>query len=314
MKNYDVKAPISSSLSGKASFFLARLIDYSLLYFVGILLSIFFFLYEERSFYLFYALCVPLLWLPMEAFFLKVLGTTVGRMIFKLSLSKENKRQISWKDAFKIACSIDDKKIESKERLQVGLGRKILGIALAVICLTGAFYSPSFSTKVMGVATSKEVEGWIQFNSAEGGFKVAFPADPKNEVKVLEAPESGRTFNYNEYVSHHPKSEVFYSVSYIDLPKKWGLVSSRTILKGVLNFLLDADPSLELVEKKLSYHNKLPALEFRFKQAGQELEGKLILVGSRLYKLTVLSPPVIDRSTVQHQQFLDSFDLLTKKA
>lgn len=312
MERFSLDQPPSFLRRSRWPHILARLVDYSLFYFLGIVVSIFLFLYEERSFYLIFACLVPLLWIPLEMVLLKIFGTTLGKALLKIKLSKDERKAISWKSAFRFARSFG-KIPEGKFQLQAGLGRKILGLLVCLACVVGVFYSPQFSGKVFGRYSTTTVVGWVNFISAEGGFKVAFPTEPVMEPKILEAPDSGRVFNYNEYLSHHPyNNEESYAVSYIDLPKRWSMVSSRTILKGVLNVIIDSDSSIELIDKKLSYHNNMPSMEFRFKQAGRELKGKLVLSGSRLYKLSVMHSTEA-AETAQHQQFLDSFDLYTNK-
>jgi hypothetical protein len=126
------------------------------------------------------------------------------------------------------------------------------------------------------------------------------------ESKEVTVPNTDKSVNYNEYTSQHAKN-VSYAVSYIDLPKKYGFVSSKRILKGVFDVMLKADKESTLISKDHTGHKQYGALDYRLKKGEEEVMGRLIRVGKRIYKLTVTYPPSV-ADQLPHKEFMGSFD------
>ena len=157
----------------------------------------------------------------------------------------------------------------------------------------------------------KNVHGdWNRFYSAEGKFSVEFPTDPLLETNQLEIECANRTIDYNEYKSIHKENEdISYAVSFIDLPKKWRFFSANTILKGAMGVILDNETESTLIEKNFSTYQGIPALDYHLKNNyEQETHVRLVLVGSRLYKLTVTYPTSM-AGELHPSEFLESFHL-----
>ena len=97
----------------------------------------------------------------------------------------------------------------------------------------------------------------------------------------------------------------------MELPSKWRLAGSSTLLKGGLDIMVKYMPDTTLIDKKFITHQGHRGLDFHLKQGEDEVQGRLILVGTTLYKLTVTYPLSLEQE-VQDNPFLDSFDLSTR--
>ena len=64
----------------------AKVIDYCLFYIVMTFLSLFLPFYVEEIYYLIFAVCLPILWIPFEALFISKWGTTPGKKFFGLQV------------------------------------------------------------------------------------------------------------------------------------------------------------------------------------------------------------------------------------
>jgi hypothetical protein len=179
----------------------------------------------------------------------------------------------------------------------------IIAILIA-LCggLTTLVMKGSFSLSEQGEVV---VEGWVPFFSAQNGFKVYFPSQPTDIVKELDLPTGHQTVAYHELVSYDV-DEVSYSVSYLQLPPKFHFYSASTILKTVLNLIPENGPIAKDVKYELVGHPGYSSLHFSLKEGGSVMQGRLILVKDRLFKITVTSPDVFKGDT-QASLFFDSF-------
>lgn len=282
----------------------ARAVDYCLLFASGVLLSLALPLEISNLFYLVYALTVPGLFIPLEALLLKTWGTTAGKAILGITVLHKDGNKLSFKEALKRASFID-KRPGTLLQDDPGLLRRFMAYGIAVALIVVSALSKNITDSSIGGEKAQRVSGWVQYSAKEAGFKVDFPKDPVVESKEVSSAEGA--VNYNEYTSEG-KSKVTYSVSYIDIPKKWGFVSSKRILKGVLDVLMKLDPETELLNKAFAAHGEHSALNFHSKKGEEEVVGRLIRVGQRLFKLTITYPTATPEHLVTHT-FLDSFTL-----
>ena len=131
---------------------------------------------------------------------------------------------------------------------------------------------------------------WVHYTSSEGDFTADFPSKPKVEQKQLEIPQANRTVDYQEVKSNH-RDHVTYSVSAIELPKKFNFFGSNTILKGALSVVQDnLHGKTKLVSKKLTKHGNYPAIDFHLLEGMKDVKGRLVLVGSKLFKIEFIQP------------------------
>jgi uncharacterized RDD family membrane protein YckC len=285
---------------------LARFVDYLSLFLVAGTISLFFPWFIDIYYYLLFALVVPLLWIPLEALLLSLSGTTPGKALFGIKVLDQNGCKLSYWESFKAAASIGS---HSGKIRQVSLSfrRRMVAISIILGCAIVSVFGNTLTKWTIGLEKTISKEGWIQYAYDDAGFKVHFPNDPQEESKKLAIPEVDKVLDYQELKAHENK-KVYYSVTYMELPRKWKLAGASTLLKGGLDMMVKHMPATTLIEKKFTTHQSYRALDFRLKQGEKEVKGRLILVGTTLYKLTVTYPPSLEKE-LQDNPFLDSFDL-----
>lgn len=277
--------------------FLARLFDYGLFYFVTVFISLVLPIELESQIFILWALLVPFAWAPIEMLSFKFYQSTPGKKLFGLSLPP-----LTWKESFKWAFLF-----QRSHRLLVktiGFKRYVIALILASSAGSALFLGDDIAKVAVHYEQQVAAEGWVQYISDNGKFQVHFPKKPQPASQTFDVP-NGEPLNLSEYKAHQ---EAEFSVSYLDLPKKWKLFSSNTLLKGAMKVVLEHMPAAELVDQKLVKHKNYPAMDFRMKEGDNIIEGRLILVGNTLYKLWVVYFPDTPREQ-QHETFLGSFEL-----
>ncbi len=277
--------------------FLARVFDYGLFYLATVFIALCLPIELESQIFILWTVAVPIVWAPIEAILLYAWQTTPGKKLFGLSLPL-----LSWKESFKRAFFFD----RAHPLIVKPIGLKRYLIALMLACSAGSTLFLGEDISEAAVQYEKQVAGsrWIQYISDDGRFQVHFPKKPQQVSQTFEVP-NGEPISLSEFKVH---KEAEFSVSYLDLPKKWKLFGSNTLLKGAIQVVLEHMPGAELVEKKIVKHKNYPAMDFRMKEGENEIEGRLILVGNTLYKLWVVYFPDTPKDQ-QHETFLGSFEL-----
>ncbi len=278
--------------------FLARLMDYGLFYFCSVFISLLLPFEIPETFYFLFALAVPFVWAPIEAILLKWKGTTPGKKLFGISIPS-----LTWKESFKRAFFLG-KRAGTLVSQKISHWRYLIALMIASTAGSALFLGKDITDVAIHYEQSVAGKGWIEYLSDNGKFTVQFPKKPEAVSKTYEAP-NGEPLNLNEYKA---EKEATFSVSYIDLPKKWKLFSSNTLLKGAMNVVLDHMPGTKLIDKKIVKHKSYPAMDFKMKEGDNEIEGRLILVGNTLYRLMVTYYPDTPRNQ-QHEIFVNSFNL-----
>src|SRR5262249_39272466 len=120
-------------------------------------------------------------------------------------------------------------------------------------------------------------------------------------------PDSGKILPYEELTSTEKKDKVLYSLSHIELPRKWRLAGNTTLPKRVLAVLVKHTEGGELIEKELTKFSGHRVLDYRMKQGKEEVKGRLIIVGPTLFKLSITYPPS-HAEEMKQNPFLDSFE------
>lgn len=279
--------------------FLARLLDYGLFYFCSVFLSLMAPVEVNENFYLIFALAVPFIWAPLEAVLLKNWKTTPGKKLFGISIS-----ELSWSDSFKRAFFLGKPgRIVSQP---ISFWRYVIALMIACSAGSALFYGKDLSEVAVEYEHRVAGSGWVQYISDDGKFSVQFPKKPEVASKTIDVP-NGDPINLSEFKA---EKDASFSVSYLELPKKWRIFSSNTLLKGAMKVVQEHMPGTQLIDKKIVKHKNYPAMDFRMKEGENEIEGRLILVGNTLYRLMVVYYPDTPRDQ-QHQTFVDSFDLKT---
>jgi hypothetical protein len=186
-------------------------------------------------------------------------------------------------------------------------GRPIIALLAAVLFFGGATFLSVVKDFEDQTVPLKHLKQWVDYTALDDRFKIEFPTDPKLESKKLEIPGVDQTLSYQEYSAE--VKNIVYAVSYVDFPKKWRLLGSSTLLRKSLELLLISEKTSDsLVNQTITQHKNFPALDYTLKQADQEVRGRLIVIGTTLYKLTVVYPGEAGEN-LHHQRFLESFDL-----
>lgn len=281
----------------------ARALDYSLTYLFGTGLSLFFLYAPEFYFNLLFPLTIPLIWAPIEALSISLTGTTPGKMFFGLSVVGEDGKNLSFGSSLKRSLFIGSPgKIE---RSTLGIARKIFGGIMILLCIFAGIFSIAQQKFDEVKDPFGNLPGWVNYADTDERFTIDFPKNPEYQSKQLEVPRAGE-ISYEEYIVEVKNAS--YSVSYVDFPKKWRLLGSQKLLKKSLELLVAHDKvPQQLMSKTLTTHGRHPALDFILKKEDQVVHGRLVLVGTTLYKLAVGYPNEIEERVV-HLHFLDSFN------
>lgn len=262
-------------------------------------------------FYLSMIVIVPLLWVPLEALLISRYGKTPGRALFKMKVSDKKGGNLTFIDALRRAAFIDPG-LGNPSQKRLSPKRKALALILSITCVLTTIFVKPLTYYSLGLDTKISNNGWMQYYSLTRGFAVNFPNDPKEQSKQIEIPDAGKFLDYEEISSQQTK-DVFYSVSYMELPSKWRWAGSNTLLKGALDLLVKYSPTeTEIIEREIILYQNHRALDFHLKQGENEVRGRFILVDNTLYKLTVIYPGFLSKEIEDGSPFLDSFDLHPK--
>jgi predicted YcjX-like family ATPase len=199
-----------------------------------------------------------------------------------------------------------------RPKLTSRVWKKAVTISLLAMCAFGgiwAFKSNLFTPTV--AINHVTTEGWIRYISPDNKFNVDFPKLPEEIKMDLPVPSQGKVLKYHEYKSSVDE-KVSYSVSHVDLPKKWTLLSTKTILKTALDILNQNEPGAQLISNDFTSHGSHTVLDFHSKKmngdTALETKGRLLLIGTSLYKLAVTYVPTTEQAPdAQHSLFLSSF-------
>lgn len=156
---------------------------------------------------------------------------------------------------------------------------------------------------------TKQDGKWTAFKDPDGKFHIDFPSTPETAEKVIPTTSGNDPLAFSEVKLL--KEEVEYSLSYTTLPKSITKWSSGLVLKGSLKLLAKHFHNGAKIQKKSSSKfKKQPAIDFILQKKGNtESMGRLILIGSKLYKVEVTYPSA-KREVVQENLsiFMQSFE------
>lgn len=284
---------------------LARFCDYCLLYLVLGAISLALPYFYGPFFYYFLALWIPFLWVPLEALLLSKWASTPGKVLFGFSVQGEERSPLTYKQALRRTLFLPGRPGKVVQRM-ISWKRKLFGFVTSALFALAALYGNGLALWTTGLERG-DLSGWVQYSSNEVGFTVAFPKEPEEVSKALPIPDSDKVLNYQE-ISTKQSKKIHYSVSHLNLPGKWRLASNTTLLKAVLDILVQHEPGSALLAKEFRSYAGLRVLDYHMHKGDEEMQGRLIVVGKTLYKLTVTYP------TGQAEQseiiaFLDSFEV-----
>jgi uncharacterized RDD family membrane protein YckC len=282
----------------------ARFIDYGTFYLLGILMCLMLPLELGETFYFLFALAVPFVWPFIEAVCISKKGKTLGQKVFGMKIEDSKGYNLSFKKALQRALFIGKRpgiiKFKSINRY-----RYLIALFLAIGCVSSLFLGEELSNVAVEYEQNMTKDGWVQYSSKDERFTVNFPEKPEVETLSLDIPNSDNSLDLNEV---RTTGKVEFSVSYLELPRKWRIFSATTLLKGAMNVIVGNMSEAQMLEKRHVKYKNYPGMDFRIKQGDSEVEGRLILVGSTLYKLTITRPQEVAHNE-QHENFLESFEL-----
>jgi hypothetical protein len=281
---------------------LARFCDYSLLFLTLGAITLFLPYFYGPFFYYILAAAIPLLFAPIEALLISRWGTTPGKALFGLSVHKQEGYLAALKWSFFLS-----RHAGTVQQKVVSWKRKLCAFLTSAVFIVGAIYGNGLSLWSVGLERGISPDGWVQYSCNDTGFKVSFPTDPESANKELVIPSSGKVLNYKEITSEE-NEKILYSVTHLDLPRKWRLAGNTTLLKGVLDQMVKHVAGSELIEKEFKTIGSHRVLDFRMKQGKEEVKGRLIIVSGTLYKLTITYPPS-HLKELEENPFLDSFEI-----
>ena len=283
--------------------FFAQMFDYSLFYVVLSLISVFFPLPIEG---ILLAILVPVLWLPLEALFLSLYKKTPGKALFGIRIEDHMGEKLPFGVAFKRAAFFGVRPGVIRQKAQSTL-KKVLSITVLMAFLGVSVIGPDAVLFSGGIGGTRSIEGWVDYKPEDADYRVLFPESPEEISTTLPAEEKEDALKYEEAKSHGGK-KVYYSVSYVKLPAKWKLAGATRLLQGALDLIVEHTPGIRLLDKSQTKHGSYRAMDFHMNQDGKEVKGRLVLVGTTLYRLTVVYPSGVAGS-VQDKAFIDSFEI-----
>lgn len=286
---------------------LARFCDYCLFFLALSTITLFLPLFYGPFFYYYLALAVPLLWAPLEAFLISKWTTTPGKTLFGLSVRDALGFKLPYSLSLRRAFFLPGRPGTVLQRRTSWI-RKLFAIATSTAFMLSAVYGNVLTLWSVGLNKGISPSEWIQYTSDHAGFKVSFPTNPEGSYKELVIPNSGKVLSYEELTSAE-NDKVHYSVSHMELPRKWRFAGNTTLLKGVLDVIVKYTEGVELLEKDFKKYAGYRVLDFRMKQGlDEEVKGRLIIVGPTLYKLSIAYPSA-QADKMQDSAFLDSFEV-----
>ena len=285
---------------------LAYLVDYSLFYLLFSLASLVFPYYIEDLYYVGFALALPFLWIPVEAFLISRFKTTPGRALWGIRVETHLGGRLSYLVSLKRACFLGTRPGCIRQRA-ISFVRKAFAVVTLIALLQVSYFEKEIAVITTGFEKYKTIEGWKEYSSSEGGFRVLFPQEPECESKVLPVPSQNRNLSYNELKSYQTQ-KVYYSISYIELPRRWKMAGASRLLNGALDLIVEHTAGAKLLEKNMTKHKNLRAMDFHLSQGEEEVQGRLILVGTTLFRLSVVYPPSLAHQ-LQKTEFLNSFEV-----
>lgn len=285
---------------------LARFCDYSLFFLSLGMTTLFLPYFYGASFYYILAAAIPFLWVPVEAFLITKWGTTPGKLLFGLSVLDAGGSHLLYSDAVKWSLFIPGNKGIVRQKT-VSWKRKLCAFLTSSVFVLGAIYGNVLSLWSVGLEKGISPDGWVQYSCHDTGFKVSFPTDPESECKELVIPDSGKVLNYKE-ISSEENKKITYSVTHLDLPRKWRLAGDTTLLKGVLDQIILHSSEVELIEKEFKMLGKHRVLDYRLNQGKDRVQARLIIVSGTLYRLMIVCP-LSHEKELQQSPFLDSFEV-----
>lgn len=251
---------------------------------------------------------VLLFWMPVEAICLRYWGRTPGQALFGVWAQDPAGGAISLPRACKSAflfcrrgiCLYQSSSARSRKRT-----RKVVGVLLTLLSVGGAALSSLMTTdgRLRTVHERPADPAWQTYFFDDEGFSIALPGAPVKEDRVMDIRKYHRTLDYEEYVSQ-AGPEASYSVSCMKFPRSWRFLGGGVLLNGALDVLVENIPGASLLAKEATKFGNYRSVDFQVQDGERRIIGKLILMGTKLFKLSCSAPA---SQRVDPSGFFDSF-------
>ena len=280
-------------------------------------------------------LFTPLLFVPIEAFFLKVTRSSIGKSIFSLYAFED--KSISWKRAlqasfkqgllhqflfipfltssmrkkYKSFCiPLLPKKRTMHERL---ISFSTVAMMFFYLCFSkNMIVQKSYrhiKTHHIDHITHKDESNWVEVKVKDPKFSIYFPDKIKKDTSEIKVKGTTRTLFLHTY--KNASSPIIYTLTHTKLPNAWVKWSHKLALSGALDGIIKEEKCTVLKKKNISIQGKA-GIEYVLKSKDQLKKGRLILDKQTLFRVQgeyASDYPVQDKDDLLIKKFLNLFDL-----
>lgn len=308
--------------------FLARIFDYSLCFSITYLIGAKLDILNTKVLIALLAPLTPLIWIPFETLFLKLFKTTPGKALFGLKVNSSNyfKRSLRvWAQV--VGCGLPpfcficpflalmqkskkelsfDQDIESEN---ITWRASVLGSILIASFTLSPFAWDHFhrGSAVPHYLDPQLYKSWTAFNASDKTFSAYFPLKVETIESQLPVPDDIKFLELTEHTAKHENHGTF-SLAYTELPKKWLKYSDKLIIKHSMLHMADSMENTDLVKRNFAMHGNIPCIDYTLKSDGNDILGRMLLIGNRLYKIELkCNGSSNDAAREQHALFINSF-------
>lgn len=151
-------------------------------------------------------------------------------------------------------------------------------------------------------------EGWREFVSAIGRFKVMLPITPQHANEKLPVPGTAYFLDYDMYISETPDGTT-YMISLIRYPDALDTSNTDNMLENVMNEMVAASPGNKLRQMAFGEFLGVKALDFTIHSPEIVVASKAFVVGKTLYLLTLIDK-MKKYKEEDFKYFVESFGLV----
>ncbi len=322
--------------------FFAAIIDLSLI--IGLLQYVNNFFSFDALFLLF----APLLQIPIETLMMTCFGTTPGKILLgiKLCTTQQSTTPLSlfFKRSIKKALftysmlipglnifflyRFVNKRQHHDWNLRLGIREKYSQThlpfrftvsAMTLIYVLQIFHTKNHAEQIISFPQEfsqiDQKDKWKHFSPTGNAFELDFPYHlPTFAFQEFPIPKSQDKLPYFEYKTNIDQEVAsYYSISSTALPAAWTKYGPKLLLKGAIKILVENLPGAKIVQSTVHGANGYPVLDYKLRQNGNDVIGRLYLIGNELYRLEASFPPnFIEQHRSDISTFINSFNYIPK--
>ena len=278
-------------------------------------------------------LLVPLIWIPLETLFLKLFKTTPGKALFGLKVhsNKYFKRSLKvWAQV--VGCGLPPFcficpfiSLVQRRRKELSFDQDIVtskvswrGSILGILLISGLLISPAVwdhchrkNSPIAHHLDPAAYKNWTGFDAPDSSFTAYFPSKVETVESQLPVPDDIKFLELTEHTATDGEENTF-SLAYTQLPKKWLKYSDKLIIKHSMLHMVEQMENTDLVTRNFKMHGSVPCIDYTLKSNGKDVQGRMLLVGARLYKLELQSNAQdarLDAAQERADLFFNAFQL-----